>query len=173
MPGPAAMTSDTQLRPQARIRPYMTARRALNPYDDCITSDQNFSLRWRFFSNFNTIKSTGQRIWFPARRCRCPDLRPAGPFGIPPYRFAALDPGRRHTRGSRLGILSMVIGCAALAPMLSLAAPPHAARACPPVLGGRRCVSQRGRADPARHAPRSPATTLWPHAASSGAACSP
>ena len=40
-------------------------------------------------------------------------------------------------RGSRSGILSTVIGCAALAPMPPLAAPPHAARACPPVLAPR------------------------------------
>ena len=33
--------------------------------------------------------------------------------------------------------------------------------------------TKTGEAAPVRHAPRSPATTLWPHAASSGAACSP
>ena len=33
--------------------------------------------------------------------------------------------------------------------------------------------TKTGEAAPARHAPRSPAITLWPHAASSGAACSP
>ena len=52
---------------------------------------------------FNTIKSTGQKIWFPARRCRCPDLRPAGPFGVPPYRFAAFDPARRAPFGMPAG----------------------------------------------------------------------
>ena len=58
--------------------------------------------------------------------------------------------------------------------------------------GGRRCVrrparqgrsgpraqgmpqgARAGEAAPARHAPRSPAITFWPHAASSRAACSP
>ena len=33
--------------------------------------------------------------------------------------------------------------------------------------------AKTGEAAPARHAPRSPAITFWPHAASSGAACSP
>ena len=160
---------------------------------------------------FNTIKSTGQKIWFPARRCRCPDLRPAGPLGVPPHRFAALDPGRR-----RACAVPALVYCPRSSDVLRwrpcyLWPPrrmPHgpvrrfwprgplwAARPDDPVArvrlrpggrpacgarksqtagrGGRRCVSRRGRADPSRHAPRSPATTLWPHAASSGAACSP
>ena len=102
------------------------------------------------------LKSTGQKIWFPARRCRCPDLRPAGPFGVPLRRFAAFDPGHPlacrqappRVRGSRLGILSTVVGCAALAPMPPLAAPPHAARACPSVLAPRPplgCAARRSR----------------------------
>ena len=102
------------------------------------------------------LKSTGQKIWFPARRCRCPDLRPAGPFGVPLCRFAAFDPGHPlacrqappRVRGSRLGILSTVVGCAALAPMPPSAAPPHAARACPSVLAPRPplgCAARRSR----------------------------
>ena len=72
----------------------------------------------------------------------------AGLIFLPPVplrRFAAFDPGRPlacrqappRVRGSRLGILSTVIGCTALAPMPPLAAPPHAARACPSVLAPR------------------------------------
>ena len=48
MPDPATMASDTQLRSQARIWSHMTARRALNPRDNSITSDQNCSKQLLF-----------------------------------------------------------------------------------------------------------------------------
>ena len=201
----------------------------------------------------NAINAIGPKIGFPARRCRCPDLRPAGPFGVTPRRLAAFDPARRAPFGMPAGAAARarfpsqdpVHGCrmrrtrrlaAALAPMPPLAAPPHAEWVCPSVWpcgplwaarpddpvarvrlrlggrpacgaqesqtagrGGQRCVrrparqgrsglraqgmpqgaragagpAKTGEAAPARHAPRSPVTTLWPHAASSGAACSP
>ena len=35
------------------------SQQALNQYDNCITSDQNFSLRWRFFSNFKLKRRKG------------------------------------------------------------------------------------------------------------------
>ena len=171
---------------------------------------------------FNTIKSTGQKVWFPARRCRCPDLRPAGPLGVPPYRLAAFDPARRAPFGMPAGAaararfpswdpahghrmrragahapfgrpaacrtgLSAGFGPAAYVGLRGLMIPWRAsgcARAAgrpagpekarrPAGAGGAASAGRCGRADPARHAPRSPATTLWPHAASSGAACSP
>ena len=53
------------LRFQARIWSHMTARKALNPYDNGITSDQNFSLRWHFFSNYKlkeTLKQKDEEI---------------------------------------------------------------------------------------------------------------
>ena len=43
LPGPTHPASDKHLRFQARIRLHMATRRALNPYDNCITSDQNFA----------------------------------------------------------------------------------------------------------------------------------
>ena len=100
------------------------------------------------------VNATGQNIWFPARRCCCPDLRPAGPFGVA---LPLLTPSVGHllacwqaprVRGSRPGILSTVIGCAAPAPMPPLAAPSHAAWVCLPVLAPRPplgCAARRSR----------------------------
>ena len=100
---------------------------------------------------FNAINAIGPKIGFPARRCRCPDLRPAGPFGVTPRRLAAFDPARRAPFGMPAGAAARarfpsrdpVHGCrmrrtrrlaAALAPMPPLAAPPHAEWVCPSVL---------------------------------------
>ena len=42
LPDPTHMASGMHLWFQAWIWPHTTAHRALNPYDNCITSDQNF-----------------------------------------------------------------------------------------------------------------------------------
>ena len=117
-------------------------------------------------------------LWPPRRMPHGPVRRfwPRGPFGLRgptiPWRASgcALAAGRpadlKRTSGRQ--------GRAALRPPAGAAGPIRFARArhaagCPR-RGG---PTKTGEAAPARHAPRSPATTFWPHAASSGAACSP
>ena len=72
MPDPPYTTSGMHLRFQARIWSHMTARRALNQHDNCVTSDQNchklllFQLLRvdRFISKFPLALLTNFPIFF-------------------------------------------------------------------------------------------------------------
>ena len=72
MPDPPYTASGMHLRLQARIRPHMTTRRALNQHDNCVTSDQNchklllFQLLRvdRFISKFPLALLTNFPIFF-------------------------------------------------------------------------------------------------------------
>ena len=65
MSGPAATASDTGLRLQAWIWPYVTACRALNPCDNSITSDQNCSKQLLFaqVNSINRIFECANVLW--------------------------------------------------------------------------------------------------------------
>ena len=55
LPDQTHMASDMHLRFQARIWSHMTARRALNPCDNCITSDQNYPKQMLFHNVDNLV----------------------------------------------------------------------------------------------------------------------
>ena len=100
----------------------------------------------------------------PWRASGCTRLRPGGARPAAPGRQAGLrGPRKPDGRQGRAALRPPAGAAGTIRP----ASARHAA-GCP-----RRGGPAKTGEAAARHAPRSPAITFWPHAASSGAACSP
>ena len=117
-------------------------------------------------------------LWPPRRMPHGPVRRfwPRGPFGLRgptiPWRASGCALAAGRPAGPKKARRPAGTGSAASAGRRGRDDPVCARKACRRVPASGRAGQDRG-GGPARHAPRSPATTLWPHAASSGAACSP